>query len=71
MLKRTNVEEYVDKIKALKDPLDKLAQPFRFDPRTGRVVPFDKFSADDWRRNTFGNALVRLRQQVENNFQFH
>jgi hypothetical protein len=70
MQKRTKAEEYIDKIKALKDPLDRLAQPFRVDPRTGRELPFDKFAADDWRRNTFGNALVRLRQQVENNFNF-
>ena len=70
MQKRTKAEEYVDKIQALRDPLDKLAQPFRVDPQTGRELTFDKFSADDWRRNTFGNALVKLRQQVENNFNF-
>lgn len=70
MQKRTKTEEYLDKIKALRDPLDKLAQSFRVNPQTSREFPFDKFSADDWRRNTFGNALVRLRQQVENNFNF-
>lgn len=70
MHKRTSAEEYIEKIKALKDHLDKLAQPFRVDPRTGTDLPFDKFSADDWRRNTFGNALVRLQQLVENNFNF-
>lgn len=70
MHKRTSTEEYIEKIKALKDHLDRLAQPFRVDPSTGTELPFDKFSADDWRRNTFGNALVRLRQLVENNFNF-
>lgn len=70
MQKRKKAEEYVDKIKALRDPLDKLAQPFRVDPQTSRELPFYRFSADDWRRNTFGNALVMLRQQVENNFNF-
>ena len=67
---KTKAEEYVDKIQALRDTIDKLAQPFRIDPRTGKELTFDKFSADNWRRNTFGNALVRLRQQVENNFNF-
>jgi hypothetical protein len=70
MHKRTSAEEYVEKIKALKDHLDRLALPFRVDPRTDSDMPFDKYSANDWRRNTFGNALVRLRQLVENNFNF-
>ncbi|MDD4363274.1 MAG: hypothetical protein PHD33_03575, partial [Atribacterota bacterium] len=68
MHKRTSAEEYIEKIKALKDHLDRLAQPFRVDTKTGIDLPFNKFSANDWRRNTFGNALVRLRQIVENNF---
>lgn len=70
MHKRTSAEEYVEKIKALKDHLDRLALPFRVDPKTGSDMPFDKYSTNDWRRNTFGNALVRLRQLVENNFNF-
>ncbi len=70
MQERSKTEEYIVKIKALRDPLDKLAQLFRVDPQTGRELPFDKFSSNDWRRNTFGNALVRLRQFVENNFYY-
>lgn len=70
MQKRAKAEGYVDKIQALRDPLNKLAQPFRVDPKTGRELTFDKFSADDWRRSTFRNALVRLRQHVGNNFNF-
>jgi hypothetical protein len=31
---------------------------------------FNKYSGDDWRRNAFGNALIRLRIFTEQNFQF-
>ena len=42
---------------------ERLAAAFRSDIRI-----HDKFSADEWRRNAFGNVLIRLLQITENNF---
>jgi hypothetical protein len=66
----TRAQDLVAKIKGLHPFLERLAEPFRIDPKSGKEPDFDKFSADDWRRNTFGNALVRLRQLTENNFNY-
>jgi len=67
---KMRAEQLAAAIKNLQPYLDQLAEPFRCDPISGGEPSFDKWSANDWRRNTFGNALVRLRQLTENNFQF-
>ncbi len=67
---KMQAEQLAAAIKNLQPYLDQLAEPFRYNPVSGGEPNFDKWSANDWRRNTFGNALVRLRQLTENNFQF-
>jgi hypothetical protein len=61
-------EDLVAVIRGLQSHLEQLSEQFRQDPG-GKEPDFDKWSSNDWRRNTFGNALVRLRQLTENNFQ--
>lgn len=61
------IGEYIEKIRGLGATFDRLAETFRKDIDDPGAT-FDKYSGDDWRRNTFGNALVRLRQITENNF---
>jgi hypothetical protein len=61
------IGEYIEKIRGLAATFDRLAGAFRADIDDPEAT-FDKYSMDDWRRNTFGNALVRLRQITENNF---
>lgn len=63
-------ERYIEAISSLAVALDRLSGPFRKDIGTDAEQLFDKFSPDHWRRNAYGNALVRLRQMSENNFQF-
>lgn len=63
-------ERYVDEIRRLAATFDRLSGPFRKDIGAAAEQTFDKFSSDHWRRNTYGNALIRLRQLAENNFQF-
>jgi hypothetical protein len=65
---RKRAEDLVAAIRGLQPHLEQLSEPFRQDAG-GTEPDFDKWSAQDWRRNTFGNALVRLRQLTENNFQ--
>lgn len=67
---KKRADELAAEIKSLQPHLERLSEPFRHDPVSGEEPSFDKWSAKDWRRNTFGNALVRLRQLTENNFQF-
>lgn len=67
---KRRAEELVAAIKNLQPYLDQLTELFRYDPVSGGEPSFDKWSANDWRRNTFSNALVRLSQLTENNFQF-
>lgn len=63
-------ERYTEEIHALGPQFDYLSALFRKDigPNGEGVTHFDEFSADFWRRNTYGNALIRLRQLTENNF---
>ena len=61
------IGQYIEKIRGLGPTIERLASAFRTDLDDPDAT-FDKYSANDWRRNTFGNALVRLRQIVENNF---
>lgn len=67
---RKRAEELAVAIRNLQPHLEKLSQPFRHDTVSGEEPDFDKWSAKDWCRNTFGNALVRLLQLTENNFKF-
>jgi hypothetical protein len=67
---RKQVEELVAVIKDLQSDVERLAKPFRHDPVSGKEPDFNKWTAEDWRRNVFGNALVRLGQLIENNFWF-
>lgn len=64
---KVQIGEYIEKLRGLGATFGRLAEAFRKDI-DDPAATFDKYSADDWRRNTFGNALVRLRQITENNF---
>ena len=57
----------IGKIKDFRASLERLAAPFRTEEF---AELFDCFSADHWRRSTYGNALVRLRLFTENNFSY-
>lgn len=62
------IGDLVCQIKELQDEYDVLSWHFRngiYDPA---VCGFDSLSADDWRRSVFGDALVKLRLLIENNF---
>ncbi|MBW3225295.1 hypothetical protein [Marinobacter adhaerens] len=55
-------------ITGLHSTVDRLSKCFREDLETQNDSAFDKNSADDWRVNIYGNALVRLRIILEQNF---
>jgi len=57
-------------IRALRTKFDGLSACFRQGFTAGGDPHFDKLSADSVRRNTYGDALIRLRQLTDNNFQF-
>ena len=57
-------------IRELAPEFGQLSRPFRIDPDTGQEYEFDLNSSNDWRRNTYGNVLIRLRQLTEKNFLF-
>ncbi len=63
-------DKYIADIRALAITFDRLAGSFRKDIGTDVEKAFDRFSIDHWRRNTYGNALIRLRLFTENNFHF-
>lgn len=64
---QSKAEALIVKIRDLKPELERLAGAFRSD---GTSKTFDIFSEDAWRRNVYGNALIRLRQFTENNFNY-
>jgi hypothetical protein len=64
------IERLVETIKKLQPHLDNLSKVFREDLDSAEAAAFDKWSYHDWCRNAFGEALVRLRQLTEQNFQF-
>jgi len=64
------IEELVAAITNMQPHLDRLSGVFREDLHSQNPAAFDKWSDQDWCRNTFGNALVRLRQLTEQNFRF-
>ncbi len=63
-----NIQPLLHSILSLQPTIDQLSKCFRegLGPDDNRA--FDKNSADDWRVNIYGNALVRLRLILENNF---
>jgi hypothetical protein len=66
--KQQRIEELVMAIIDLQADLDRLSGVFREDIESADSANFDKWSGQDWCRNAFGNALVRLRQLTEQNF---
>jgi len=67
-MNNSEAETLVNKIRSFSTQFDRLSGPFRVDPATGNELAFDKFIAEDWRRNTYGNAMIKLRLLTENNF---
>ena len=65
---RKSAEEYVQAIGGLRAKFETVSPRFRAHLAAGGESEFDKFWADSVRRNTYGNALVRLRLLIENNF---
>jgi hypothetical protein len=61
--------QYVVNIRELGTVLSELSDSFRKDIPQQSTLATDKYSADNWRRNTYGNVLVRLKQITQNNFQ--
>jgi hypothetical protein len=66
----TTLQSLVESIRGLHSTIDRLSKCFRDDLYAQSAHTFDKHSADDWRINIYGNALVRLRLILENNFRF-
>lgn len=67
---QNRIEKLVVAIRSLQPQLDKMSQVFREEFNSDHHAVFDKWSDEDWCRNAFGNALVRLRQLTEQNFLF-
>lgn len=62
------LKSLLELITGLHSTVDRLSKCFREDLETQNDSAFDKNSADDWRVNIYGNALVRLRIILEQNF---
>lgn len=60
--------QYILRIRELGETLGALSAHFQGNIPIDETIENNKFSADNWRRNTYGNVLVRLRQITENNF---
>ncbi|MAM89567.1 MAG: hypothetical protein CME36_19895 [unclassified Hahellaceae] len=65
---KEKLKSLVELITGLHSTVDRLSKCFREDLETQSDSPFDKNSADDWRVNIYGNALVRLRIILEQDF---
>lgn len=65
---KEKLSSLLDLITGLHSTVDRLSKCFREDRETQSDSAFDKNSADDWRVNIYGNALVRLRIILEQNF---
>ncbi len=63
----TKISQYIGSIEGMRATFERLTRAFRSDSDAPGET-FNKYSADDWRRNAFGNALIRLLQITENNF---
>lgn len=63
-------QDLANQIRKLAPELDRLSRFFRINPDTGKEYEFDLDSSNDWRRDTYGNVLVRLRQLTEKNVLF-
>jgi hypothetical protein len=64
----STVRDLIGSITGLHPLVERLAHQFREFGGAKEGEVFDIHSADNWRRNTYGNALVRLRIILENNF---
>jgi hypothetical protein len=64
------IAELVELIKGLQPQLDAAAKAFRDGPNSAIDARFDKWIAMHWCKNAYGNALIRLRLIVEQNFHF-
>lgn len=62
------LKSLVESITKLHSSVDQLSKCFREKLETQHDSTFDKNSADDWRVNIYGNALIRLRIILEDNF---
>jgi hypothetical protein len=69
MKSEEQASQYIVNIRELGKALGGLSDSFRKDIPQQSTLATDKYSADNWRRNTYGNVLVRLRQITQNNFQ--
>lgn len=70
MKRADQTARYIEEIKSLATTFDRLSGAFRRNNDQHSDPAFDKISVDYWRRNVYGDALVRLRQLAENNFNF-
>lgn len=62
------LKSLVESITGLHSTVDRLSKCFREDLETQHDSAFDKNSANDWRVNIYGHALIRLRVILEQNF---
>lgn len=62
------LQSLVESITQLHPTVDRLSKCFHQDIDAQGDSNFDKDSANDWRANIYGNALIRLRLILENNF---
>ncbi|CAH1078516.1 conserved hypothetical protein [Candidatus Nitrotoga sp. 1052] len=68
MQSQDQASQYIVSIRQLGETLGQLSAHFRNNIPNGERLADDKYSTDNWRRNTYGNILIRLRQLTENNF---
>jgi hypothetical protein len=62
------LKSLLESITGLHSTVDRLSKCFREDLETQHDSEFDKNSANDWRVNIYGHALIRLRVILEQNF---
>jgi hypothetical protein len=62
------ITSLIESIKGLHPTVDRLSRCFREDIDAKLGAAFDKNSANDWRVTIYGDALVKLRIILENNF---
>lgn len=62
------LKSLIESITKLHSKVDRLARCFREGLEAQSDLAFDNDSAEDWRVNIYGNALIRLRLILENNF---
>lgn len=60
--------QHIMNIRELGNVLKFLSNSFRNNVPESSQLATDKYSTDNWSRNTYGNVLIRLREITENNF---